>query len=232
MITIRNNKERGHTKLKWLDSFHTFSFNHFKDEKYNCFRALRVINDDFIAPSGGFGTHPHRDMEIITYVLSGQLQHRDSLGNGSIIKPGEIQKMTAGNGILHSEFNPSETEETHLLQIWIYPNKQSLEPAYDQIEINPDQIQNNLGLIASSDKADNAIFINQDVKLYATKLESGIEIKHNFKPKRFGWLQIAKGGANVNGIDLEQGDGAVIENEHLITIHTTNSAEVLLFDLA
>ena len=232
MTTIRPSNERGGGDYGWLKTRHTFSFNDYHDPKWMGFRSLRVINEDLVAPSGGFPTHPHRDMEIITYVLSGKLEHKDSLGTGSVILPGDGQRMTAGRGIRHSEANPSATESVHLLQIWIFPDKQGYEPGYEQKSFPEAEKRGKLRLIASGDGAEGSVKINQDAKLFVTLLAPGEEVTHSLGVKRYAWLQVAKGGVELNGHQLQQGDGVAISEEEKLTIKATEEAEVLLFDLA
>jgi quercetin 2,3-dioxygenase len=232
MITIRRSDERGGGDYGWLKTHHTFSFNDYWDEKWMGFRSLRVINEDFVAPSGGFPTHPHRDMEIITYILSGKLEHKDSLGTGSVILPGDGQRMTAGRGIRHSEFNPSKTDPAHLLQIWILPDKQGYEPSYEQKSFPEAEKQGRLRLIASKDGADGSVKINQDAKLFVVRLASGKEVTHPLGDQRHAWLQVAEGEVELNGQKLSQGDGAAVSQEKKLTIKGSKDAEVLLFDLA
>jgi redox-sensitive bicupin YhaK (pirin superfamily) len=232
MITIRRGNERGGGDYGWLKTRHSFSFSDYWDEKWMGFRSLRVINEDWVAPNGGFPTHPHRDMEIITYILSGQLEHKDSLGTGSVIKPGDGQRMTAGRGIRHSEFNPSETETAHLLQIWILPDKQGHEPSYEQKSFPESDKRGKFRLIASNNGADGSVKINQDAKLFVTLLNQGEEVKHMLEAKRHAWLQVAKGEVELNGQKLNQGDGAAVSEEKMMAVKATKNAEVLLFDLA
>jgi quercetin 2,3-dioxygenase len=232
MITIRRSDERGGGDYGWLKTRHTFSFSDYWDEKWMGFRSLRVINEDFVAPNGGFPTHPHRDMEIITYILSGKLEHKDSLGTGSVILPGDGQRMTAGRGIRHSEFNPSPTEPAHLLQIWILPDKQGHEPSYEQKSFPEAEKRGTLRLIASNDGADGSVKINQDAKLFVSLLAPGEEVTHALEGKRHAWLQVAQGEVELNGRKLSQGDGAAVSEERALTIRGTKDAEVLLFDLA
>jgi len=229
MITIRKAEERGHFNHGWLDTYHTFSFADYYDPRNMGFRALRVINDDRVEPGAGFGTHPHRDMEIITYVLDGELAHKDSMGNGSTIRPGEVQRMSAGTGVRHSEANPSPAQWLHLLQIWILPERNGIAPSYEQKYFEPAERQGRLRLVASPDGAEGSVSIHQDVRLYATLLDDGQEVAHTFDKGRYGWLHVARGVANVNGIELGAGDGAAISDEAKITIN--GDGEVLLFDL-
>ena len=232
MLTIRRSYERGGGDHGWLKTSHTFSFNDYWDEKWMGFRSLRVINEDWVAPSSGFPTHPHRDMEIITYVLSGKLEHKDSLGTGSVILPGDGQRMTAGRGIRHSEYNPSPTEKVHLLQIWIMPDKPGYEPGYEQKAFPESEKRGRFRLIASNDGAEGSVKINQDAKLFVTLLAPGEEVKHPLSAKRHAWLQVAKGEVELNGQKLQQGDGAAVSDEKELTIKASKEAEVLLFDLA
>jgi quercetin 2,3-dioxygenase len=231
MITIRKAAERGHFDHGWLDTYHTFSFDQYYDPNWMSFRSLRVINEDRVAPRRGFPTHSHRDMEIITYILEGALEHRDSMGNGSVIRPGEVQRMTAGTGVAHSEFNPSESEPVHLLQIWILPNRQGLTPGYEQKTFTDEQKRGTLRLIASNDGRDGSVTINQDAAVYAGVLENADEVIHQLSAGRSAWIQVARGSVNVNGSELSQGDGAAITDESSITIAGRERSEILLFDL-
>ena len=232
MITIRRSEERGGGNFGWLSTRHTFSFDSYYDPRFMGFRSLRVINEDVVAPANGFPTHPHRDMEIITYVLEGKLEHKDSLGTGSIILPGDGQRMTAGRGIRHSEFNPSESDPVHLLQIWILPSEKGLEPSYEQKRFPEGEKRGKLRLIASQDGAQGSVTINQDAQLYVSLLSLGQETSHQFGPERYGWLQVAKGTVELNGAKLNQGDGAAISDEKTLKIKGSKEAEVLLFDMA
>jgi hypothetical protein len=232
MITIRHANERGGGNHGWLNTKHTFSFADYWDPKWMGFRALRVINEDRVAPNSGFPTHPHRDMEIITYVLAGKLEHKDSLGTGSVIVPGDGQRMSAGSGIRHSEFNPSPNEAVHFLQIWIHPERVALPPSYEQKSFSEEEKRAKLRVIASRDAKDGSVKINQDASLYVTLLKPGEEVTHEFAQGRFGWLQIARGAVELNGKKLTQGDGAAISEEKKLTIKGAEDAEVLLFDLA
>jgi redox-sensitive bicupin YhaK (pirin superfamily) len=232
MLTVRKSDERGHFDHGWLDTYHTFSFGDYRDLNWMGFRSLRVINDDRVAPATGFGTPPHRDMEIITYVLSGGLEHHDSMGNGSVIRPGEAQRMTAGTGIMHSEKNPSRTDPVHLLQIWILPNQKGLTPGYEQKQFADEAMRNRWRLLGARDGRDGAVTIHQDVDLFVTRLEPNHTVTHTLPPNRYGWLQVATGSVSVNGTTLEAGDGAAIANETAIEVTAQTPAEVLLFDLA
>jgi redox-sensitive bicupin YhaK (pirin superfamily) len=232
MITIRKADDRGHFDLGWLDTYHTFSFDHYYDPAHMHFGSLRVINEDRVAPGQGFPTHSHRDMEIITYILSGELEHRDSMGTGSVIRPGDVQRMTAGAGVSHSEFNPSRTEAVHLLQIWILPNARSLPPGYEQKFFDEDARRNQLRLIASDDGRAGSVTINQDARVYAALLDAGQTVTHSLEPNRHAWLQLTSGIIDLNGVELTPGDGAAIETENELALTARGRAELLLFDLA
>ncbi len=232
MITIRPGKERGHADHGWLDSYHTFSFADYYDPAHMGFRALRVINEDRVQSGKGFGTHPHRDMEIITYVLTGALEHRDSLGTGSVISPGEVQRMSAGTGITHSEFNHSSNTLLHLLQIWIVPERVGLPPSYEQRTFPAEERQGKLRLVASRDGRDGSVTIHQDVRLFATLLTPGERVNHLLAPNRHVWVQVTRGVVMVNDTPLSAGDGAAVSDEPKIEICGKEPAEVLLFDLA
>jgi len=232
MITIRKSEERGHFDLGWLDTYHTFSFDQYYDPAHMHFRSLRVINEDRVAPGQGFPTHSHRDMEIITYILSGALEHRDSMGNGSVIRPGDVQRMTAGTGVSHSEFNPSDSEGVHLLQIWILPKAHGLTPGYEEKHFAEEERRGRLRLIASEDGREGSVAINQDARVYATLLEAGQVFTHALPPNRHAWIQLARGTLRLNGLELKQGDGAAVRGESDLTIETHDQGELLLFDLA
>ena len=234
MIAVRPANQRGHFNHGWLDTYHTFSFDQYRDPKHVHFRALRVINEDTVAPGRGFGMHPHENMEIITYVLSGALEHRDSLGTGEVIRPGDGQRMSAGTGILHSEFNPSPSEPVHLLQIWIIPDKDKLDskPSYEQNPFAEEEKRGRWRLIASPTGEQGSVTIQADAKLLVTKLAAGEGLPVSLNPGRHGWLQIAKGSATLNGTQLKQGDGAAINDENALNLTANEDAEVLLFDLA
>lgn len=232
MINIRRSNQRGGGDYGWLRTQHTFSFNTFYDPKWMGFRSLRVINEDWVAPAGGFPTHPHRDMEIITYVLDGALAHKDSLGTGSIIRPGDGQRMSAGSGIRHSEMNASQTEAVKLLQIWLLPEREGIEPSYEQKSFPAEEKRGKLRLIASPDGKEGSVTIHQDAKLYVSLLASGEQVTHELSNGRSAWLQVAKGAVQLNGNALNQGDGAAIRDEQKLIIIGTEDAEVLLFDLA
>ena len=232
MINIRHSNDRGGGDHGWLKTRHSFSFDQYYDPSFMGFRSLRVINEDHVAPASGFPTHPHRDMEIITYVLEGALEHNDSLGTGSTILPGDGQRMTAGRGIRHSEFNPSKTDSVHLLQIWMLPEKQGLEPSYEQKSFPEAEKRGKLRVIASRDARDGSVKINQDAQLYVALLSPGQEVSHDLAKDRYAWLQVAKGAVELNGKPLGQGDGAAVSEVQKLTIKGTKDAEVLLFDLA
>jgi redox-sensitive bicupin YhaK (pirin superfamily) len=232
MITIRKAEERGHFDHGWLDTYHTFSFDQYYDPAHMHFRSLRVINEDRVAAAHGFPMHSHRDMEIITYILSGALEHRDSMGNGSVIKPGDVQRMTAGTGVSHSEFNPSRTEACHLLQIWILPNARNLTPSYEQKFFPAPERQGQLRLIASADGLHGAVKINQPARVYASLLDNGKSVVHELGADRYAWLQLARGSLNLNGEKLRAGDGAAITRESRVEILGEQDSEFLLFDLS
>lgn len=231
MITVRKSHERGHANHGWLDTYYSFSFASYHDPAQMGFSSLRVINDDRVAPAGGFPTHGHRDMEIITYVLEGSLEHKDSMGNGSVIYPGDVQRMSAGTGITHSEYNPSKSEPLHLLQIWIVPDQLKVVPSYQQIHFTVDQKRNHLQLIASPDGRDGSVTIYQDAFVYATVLEPGHTVTHVTPPQRCAYVHVARGEAVLNGQILSAGDGARIVGEPTLSLLTHSSAEVLLFNL-
>jgi redox-sensitive bicupin YhaK (pirin superfamily) len=230
MLTKRGAQERGHANHGWLDSFHTFSFADYHDPRHMGFGPLRVINEDRIVGGAGFPAHGHADMEIISYVLDGAIEHKDSMGTGSVIRPGDVQRMSAGRGVVHSEFNASGSEPAHFLQIWIIPRTRGTTPRYDQRHFSDEDKRGHLRLLASPDGTDGSVEIDQDVRLYAARLEAGVTAKHAFVPGRRGWLQIARGRATVNGTPLETGDAVAITDEAELAL-TGEAAEVLLFDL-
>ena len=230
MMTIRRSDDRGHAKHGWLDTRFTFSFADYHDPKHMGFRSLRVINDDTVAPGGGFDMHPHRDMEIITVVLKGALEHKDSMGNGRVIRPGEVQYMAAGTGVLHSEFNPSETESVHLLQIWIKPDTKGAKPNYAERDFKNAPI-GQLNLIASKTGRDGSIAINQDVELLVGKFNGGETITHALRSNRHAWLHVAEGEVTLNGQKLTAGDGVAVSEEHELKLTASKPGQVLLFDL-
>ncbi|MCU0526447.1 MAG: pirin family protein [Elainella sp. Prado103] len=231
MITLRPAHERGHANFGWLDSYHSFSFGNYYDPNHMGFRALRVINEDRVAGGGGFDTHPHRDMEILTYVLSGALTHRDSMGNTKTIGAGEVQRISAGTGIAHSEFNASELEPVHFLQIWIVPETRGLTPSYEEAIFPAEERQGQWRLLAGHTPTEGAIKVHQDVQLYAALLSAGDRLHYSLQPDRHAWLQVAQGKVTLNGQSLEAGDGAAIRQESIDVI-ANGAAEVLLFDLA
>ncbi|MBX7149841.1 pirin family protein [bacterium] len=230
-MQIRKASERGHFKNEWLDSYHTFSFGEYFDPKHMGFKTLRVINEDVVAPGAGFPTHPHQNMEIVTYVLSGELAHKDSMGNGSVIKPGDVQRMTAGTGVTHSEFNNSQESPVHLLQIWILPNQQSLKPGYEEIRFNPEQKHNRLCLVASPQGHEGTVKIHQDAYIYASLLGGSHAVEHRIEKGRGVWVQAISGVISVDNILLSKGDALSIINEEYIKIAAEEDAEFLLFDL-
>lgn len=233
MITVRSTEVRGKASFGWLESKHTFSFGSYYDPKHMGFGDLRVINEDRIQPGKGFGTHSHRDMEIISYVLAGELEHKDSIGNGSVIRPGDVQRMSAGTGIAHSEFNASTTEPVHFLQIWILPNQTGIEPSYEQKHFPLAEKQGKLRLVASSDGRENSVTIHQDANLYVAVLNQGDRVSHVSDKHRSIWLQIARGSVEINGQIFSAGDGVAITQENKIELAaTSDNTEILLFDLA
>ena len=232
MIKVRKAEQRGHFDFGWLNTYHTFSFGDYYDPSHMGFRSLRVINEDVVAPGRGFPRHGHRDMEIFTYILRGALQHRDSMGNGSIIRPGDVQRMSAGTGVTHSESNPSSDEPVHLLQIWILPRREGIEPGYEEKKFSNDEKQNRLRLIISPDGSDGAVRINQDARVYATVLDQDQTVAHQMEVGRHAWLQVADGSITLNEVKLEQGDGAAVSEESDLKIAAHDQSEILLFDLA
>jgi quercetin 2,3-dioxygenase len=232
MINIRKSDERGRANHGWLDTHFTFSFAEYFDPEHLQFRTLRVMNDDRVAGGGGFPMHPHRDMEIVTYVLEGALEHRDSMGNGSVIAPGDVQYMSAGTGVMHSEFNASKSKPVHLYQIWMLPQKKGLKPAYDQKTFSEAEKRGKLRLVASPDGREGSVKIRQDNELYATVLGKGESVKHVLKPERYAYVQVARGSVTLNGTQLAEGDGAAISAEKAVELTGVDDAEVLLFDLA
>jgi quercetin 2,3-dioxygenase len=231
MLTIRKAEERGHADHGWLDTHHTFSFADYHDPRYMGFGPLRVINDDTVAPGNGFPTHGHRDMEIISYVLEGALEHRDSMGTGSVIKPGDVQRMSAGRGVRHSEYNASQKDPVHFLQIWIVPSEEGLAPGYEQKYFSDEDKRGKLRLVAALDGADGSVRIQQDARMFATLVDEQHSVEHELGGRN-GWLHVARGTAVVNGHDLGAGDGMAIEGEARISIASRSSGEVLLFDFA
>ena len=231
MITIRKAEERGHFDFGWLNTYHSFSFGDYYDPKHTRFRTLRVINEDFVQAGHGFPTHGHRDMEIVTYILQGALEHRDSMGTGSVIRRGDAQRMSAGTGVTHSEVNPSRDEPVHLLQIWIIPREQDLQPEYEEKKFSDDEKRNRLRLIVSPDGRDGSVKIHQDAKIFASLLDERQEVVHSLENGRSAWLQVAAGSVRLNDVVLKQGDGAAVSQESTLNITAQEPAEVLLFDL-
>ncbi len=232
MIQIRKANERGHFNHGWLDTYHTFSFSDYYDPAQMGFRSLRVINDDRVQGGMGFGMHGHRDMEIVTYVIEGSLQHRDSMGNGSILRAGELQRMTAGTGVRHSEFNPSATEPVHLYQIWLQPEQNGLKPSYEELRPSDAEKRGRFKLVASPDRAEDSLTIHQDARVYLATLSPEQEISHPIVHGRAAWLQVIRGCVKLGGRELAEGDGAAITDETAIPVRAVADAELLLFDLA
>jgi redox-sensitive bicupin YhaK (pirin superfamily) len=232
MIKIRKAEDRGHFDFGWLDTYHTFSFGDYYDPLHMAFRSLRVINEDVVQPGRGFPTHGHRDMEIVTYILEGALEHRDSMGSGSIIRRGDAQRMSAGTGVRHSEANPSKDEPVHLLQIWIIPEREGQQPEYEEKKFADEETRNRLRLIISPDGDDGAVRIHQDARIYASVLDEGKTVNHQIPTGRHAWLQVAGGAVELNGTQLKHGDGAAVSQENQLSIVARESSEVLLFDLA
>lgn len=231
MIRFRDRMARGESRTGWLDSRHTFSFADYHDPAQMGFRALRVINEDRVIPGAGFPAHRHRDMDILTYVLEGALAHKDSIGNGTVIRPGEVQRMSAGTGISHSEFNPSEAEPVHFLQIWIIPDRVGLAPSYEQKAFPLEERRGRLRLVAAPDGSDGSVMVHQDARLFVANLDAGERLSHQIAPGRGIWLQIARGIVALNGTEMRQGDGAAIEDEPSLAVEAVTDAEILLFDL-
>jgi hypothetical protein len=232
MLTIRPSEARGHVEFGWLDTRHSFSFGHYHDPAHMGFRALRVINEDHVDPGAGFDPHPHRDMEILTYVLSGALEHRDSMGNGSVIRPGDVQRMTAGTGVVHSEQNASATEPVHLLQIWLLPARTGLAPGYEQKAFPEAERRGRLRPLASADGREGSVTVHQDVTLYSALLGAGESVRHALAPGRHAWVQVARGAVSVNGETVRAGDGVALSDERSLALEASEDAELLLFDLA
>lgn len=232
MFRIRKANDRGHADHGWLDTWHTFSFASYRDPAHMGFRALRVMNEDIVQPGEGFGTHPHHDMEIVTYVLSGALEHRDSMGNGEVLRPGEFQRMSAGTGITHSEFNPSATEPVHLYQIWLFPERRGIEPSYEQKAFDPAERLNQLRLVASREAAEGSLRIHSDARVFLTTLEAGATVAHELSKGRHAWVQVLRGSVTLNGQSLAASDGAAVSNESRLEIAAVEPAEVMVFDLA
>lgn len=231
MLTVRNSNQRGYANHGWLNTYHSFSFGDYYDPAHMGFRSLRVLNEDKVAAGHGFPMHPHRDMEIITWVLAGALEHKDSMGNGSVIRPGDMQRMTAGKGVFHSEFNPSKTEETHLLQIWIVPDRRNLEPGYEEKNFSVESRRNQLRVLASRDGRDGSVTVHQDITVSTSLLDAGTKLEVPIAPNRHLWIQVAKGSVRVNGALLIAGDGVALSNEALARIEGVKDSEILVFDM-
>jgi redox-sensitive bicupin YhaK (pirin superfamily) len=232
MIQVRKSADRGHANHGWLDTYHTFSFADYYDPRHMGFRALRVINEDRVEPARGFDPHSHQDMEILTYVVEGSLQHRDSLGNGSVIRPGDVQRMSAGTGVRHSEYNPSPDEPVHLLQIWVLPEREGIEPSYEQKHFTADERRGRLRLLASRDGREGSLRLHQDVDLHAALLGPGEPASLALRPGRHAWLQVVRGAFDLGGRPLEAGDGAALSGEERVALEARTESDVLVFDLA
>ena len=231
MIQVRRASDRGHLQHGWLDTYHTFSFGDYYDPRHMGFRVLRVMNEDWVEAGQGFGMHGHRDMEIITYVLDGALAHKDSLGNGSVLRPGEFQRMTAGTGIRHSEFNPSDSEPVHLYQVWLLPDRKGLEPSYDQRAFPDEERRGKLRVVASGDGRNDSLTIHQDAQVMLATLDTGEQVRHLLSVGRHAWLQVLRGTVELNGVTLATSDGAAVSEEEAATVLATEPSEVMLFDL-
>lgn len=231
MIRVRRAKDRGHANHGWLDTYHTFSFAGYQDPDHMRFRSLRVMNEDIIAAGRGFGTHPHHDMEIVTYVLEGELEHKDSMGHGEVLRPGEFQRMSAGTGITHSEFNPSSDNPVHLYQIWLLPEQKGIEPSYEQKQFAAEERHNQLRLVASRDAAEGSLLIHQDARIYLSSLDPHHSVNHSLSSDRHAWLQVLRGDVTVNECLLHTSDGAAVSEESELKITAESSAEIMLFDL-
>ena len=232
MFQIRRAEDRGHADHGWLNTYHTFSFSSYQDPQHMRFRSLRVMNEDVIAPGQGFGTHPHHDMEIVTYVLEGALEHKDSMGNGEVLRPGEFQRMSAGTGITHSEFNPSSEQPVHLYQIWLFPDQKRIQPSYEQKQFSEAARHNRLRLVASREAADESLRIHQDARIFLSNLDAGTTLNHTIATGRFAWLQVLRGSVVANGLTLATSDGVAVSEERSLAIRAKSDAEIMLFDLA
>ena len=232
MIQVRKANDRGHANHGWLNTYHTFSFGSYYDPQHSRFRSLRVMNEDWIAPGQGFGTHPHNDMEIVTYVLEGALEHRDSMGHGEVLRPGEFQRMSAGTGITHSEFNPSSQEQTHLYQIWLFPDHKGIAPSYEQKAFPVEGRQNKLQLVAAPDAAEGSLLIHQDARIFLSQIDEGKSVTTDLRPERHAWLQVLRGSVRLNGQSLQTGDGVAVSSESHLQIEGATASEIMLFDLA
>ncbi len=231
MIQIRKANERGHANHGWLDTYHTFSFGSYRDPQHMGFRSLRVMNEDFVQPGQGFGTHPHHDMEIVTYVLEGALEHKDSMGNGEVLRASEFQRMSAGTGITHSEFNPSDSEPVHLYQIWLLPDRKGIKPSYEQKRFPEDGRNNRLQLVASWNAVDGSLLIHQDARVFLGNVDSEAKIEYELEAGRHAWLQVLRGSITLNGNELDTSDGAAVSDEAVIEVLAVTDAEVMLFDM-
>ncbi|MBN70710.1 MAG: quercetin 2,3-dioxygenase [Gimesia sp.] len=231
MIRVRKAEERGHADHGWLDTYHTFSFAGYQDPEHVHFRTLRVMNEDVVQPGQGFGTHPHRDMEIVTYVLEGALEHKDSMGNGEVLRAGEFQRMSAGTGITHSEFNPSATEPVHLYQIWLFPESKGIEPSYEQKQFPVSEQQNQLRLVASPEAEAGSLRIHQDARVYLSQIEAEKTVTYEMAEGRHAWLQVLRGSVLLNDVALDVSDGAAVSDTRNLKIQATDDAEIMLFDL-
>ncbi|MEM1227802.1 MAG: pirin family protein [Planctomycetota bacterium] len=232
MITIRRANDRGHADHGWLNSYHTFSFASYRDPQHMGFRSLRVMNEDRVAPGQGFGTHAHDNMEIVSYVLEGQLEHKDSMGNGEILTPGEFQRISAGTGIQHSEFNPSSDDPVHFYQIWLIPTERDIEPSYEQKRFPDDQLRAALRLVASPDAAEDSIKIHTDTRVYLSKMEEGEHVVATLVEGRHAWLQVLRGSVSLDGRDLQVGDAAAVSDTIKVEVESRSDSEIMLFDLA
>lgn len=232
MIRIRRADERGHANYGWLDTYHTFSFGSYYDPAHTNFRSLRVMNEDRVAPGKGFGTHPHDNMEIVTYVLQGSLEHKDSMGNGAVLRPGEFQRMSAGTGITHSEFNPSPSESVHLYQIWLMPAVRNVTPSYEQREFVRSERINALQLVAAPDGRSGSLTINQDVQIFLAEIDPGRAVEHTISAGRNAWVQVLRGSIGINGQELAVGDGVALSSEDRVVVRGIAQSEVMIFDLA
>jgi quercetin 2,3-dioxygenase len=231
MIIVRRSHERGHANHGWLNSYHTFSFADYQDPNHMGFRSLRVMNEDRVAPGQGFGKHPHRDMEIVSYVLEGALEHRDSMGNGSVLHAGDFQRITAGTGVEHSEFNPSATEPVHFYQIWLFPEKRGLDPGYEERPFSPSQKRDRLRLVASRDGRDGSLTIHQDADIFLSTLDAGASVSHRLRPGRYAWVQVMRGSVRVGEKTLGESDAAAVSEQSELNLVAVEPAEVMLFDL-
>jgi redox-sensitive bicupin YhaK (pirin superfamily) len=231
MFEVRKGTERGHFKHGWLDTYHTFAFGDYHDPRHVSFRALRVMNEDRVQPGQGFGMHPHRDMEIVTYVLSGALQHQDSMGNGEVLRPGEFQRMSAGTGIYHSEFNPSRAEPVHLYQIWLLPRRKGIQPSYEQRAFSENEMRGRLRVVASPDGREGSLTINQDASIFLSTLGTQQRVTHELGGGGHAWLQVLRGAVDLNGDALVAGDGVAVSDETSVTVSATDPSELMLFDL-